>query len=110
MAKQRSGQPGLSRREFMQRAALAGGVAGAGVAPFISGAAKAAAAPFGTDLRGLTGGPVDHVIVLMMENRSFDHYYGWRTADSHRTEYTDRLVAGMRNERSRVDRAAFPCG
>src|SRR6185369_503226 len=23
--------------------------------------------------------PVDHIFVLMMENRSFDHYMGWRT-------------------------------
>ena len=25
--------------------------------------------------------PIDHVVVLMMENRSFDHYLGWLGAD-----------------------------
>ncbi len=94
MGDQKELGPGISRRTFMQRAALAGGVAGTGMAPFIAGAAKAAAAPFGTDLRSLTGGPVDHVIVLMMENRSFDHYYGWRTADSNRTTYADHPETG----------------
>src|SRR5206468_7453641 len=43
---------------------------------------KAAPSPFGIDLR-LSVGPIDHVIVLMMENRSFDHYFGWRTDTQH---------------------------
>ena len=25
--------------------------------------------------------PIDHVVVLMMENRSFDHYFGWLSRD-----------------------------
>src|SRR6478735_4024818 len=26
--------------------------------------------------------PIDHVVVLMMENRSFDHYMGWLNRDA----------------------------
>ncbi len=32
--------------------------------------------------------PVDHIVVLMMENRSFDHYFGWVTNTNQQT-YTD---------------------
>ncbi|MGW4383838.1 phosphocholine-specific phospholipase C [Kitasatospora sp. NPDC004531] len=60
----------LSRRKFMAlsaSAAVAGAVAGGGAA------APAVAAPEGT-----TGTITDakHVVVLMQENRSFDHYFG----------------------------------
>ena len=47
-------------------------VAGCGSGPAASTVTTAAAvAPAGSDL-----GAVEHVIFLMMENRSFDHYYG----------------------------------
>ena len=26
--------------------------------------------------------PIDHVVILMMENRSFDHYLGWLGRDA----------------------------
>lgn len=35
--------------------------------------------------------PIDHVVVLMMENRSFDHYFGWLGRDA------DYLERGVRN-------------
>ncbi|MGP8058912.1 MAG: phospholipase C [Acidimicrobiales bacterium] len=66
----------LDRRRFLGLAGAAGiGALAAGVgAPGASAATvrrAAAVAAAGSDL-----GAVEHVIFLMMENRSFDHYYG----------------------------------
>jgi phospholipase C len=62
----------LTRRTFMQ---LMGGTAGAMVtgSELLSRAAASAAATVSPN--GARG--VQHVVVLMMENRSFDHFLGW---------------------------------
>jgi phospholipase C len=61
--------------KISRRRLLAGAAAGAAVAPFaaerIAPAAQAAALPSPED------SGIDHIIVVMMENRSFDHYMGW---------------------------------
>jgi phospholipase C len=65
---------GITRRQLLAAGAVSGvGVlAGCGRTPSASTVATSAAVPpAGSDL-----GAVDHVIFLMMENRSFDHYYG----------------------------------
>jgi phospholipase C len=72
----------LNRREFLMKSALAAGASAGAFAGWPAPRASALAPPFGLDLR-LSVGPIDHVIVLMMENRSFDHYYGWRTGTQH---------------------------
>jgi phospholipase C len=68
----------LRRREFLGRTAALAGAAGlAGVLPaetLVAEAAKHAARvplPKPKDL------PIDTFVILMMENRSFDHYFGW---------------------------------
>jgi phospholipase C len=65
----------ISRRQLLAAGALSGmGVlAGCGGSTASTTTVKSAAAvpPAGSDL-----GAVEHVIFLMMENRSFDHYYG----------------------------------
>jgi len=65
----------LTRRQFLAAGAASGAgllAAGCGSARSASTVATSAAvAPAGSDL-----GAVEHVIFLMMENRSFDHYYG----------------------------------
>jgi phospholipase C len=68
----------LRRREFLQRAAVTGGLA-AGLAGVLSPDTILAEATKRTranvpDPRNL---PIDTFVVLMMENRSFDHYLGW---------------------------------
>src|SRR5947209_8017015 len=70
----------LRRREFLQRAALSAGLsAGMGLAlgpdALVAEAARRqrAASP----LPRPRNMPVDTFVVLMMENRSFDHYLGW---------------------------------
>ncbi len=66
---------GMTRRQLLAAGAASGvGVlaAGCGRGAASSTVAKAATvAPAGSDL-----GAVEHVIFLMMENRSYDHYYG----------------------------------
>jgi phospholipase C len=62
----------LSRRQLLVGAAGAAGAAvavrGLGATPVV---AAASALP-GPDASG-----IDHIVVVMMENRSFDHYLGW---------------------------------
>jgi phospholipase C len=71
-----AGDVGLRRREFLERTAYAAGLAGMAMLPagtLLSEAAKAQATPLPDPAQmGL-----DHIVVVMMENRSFDHYFGW---------------------------------
>ena len=67
----------LSRRELLERAAYAAGRAGAAsllpADTLLQAAAQAKAKPLPKprDMQ------IDHFVVVMMENRSFDHYFGW---------------------------------
>jgi phospholipase C len=62
----------ISRRRFLGgAAATVGTVAMGGLGP----TPEASARPAGLPAPGNSG--IDHVVVLMMENRSFDHYLGW---------------------------------
>jgi phospholipase C len=74
----------LSRREFLERTAYTAGVAGAAaslpVNVLLSEAAQAAHKS--ARLPSPRNVEIDHFVVLMMENRSFDHYFGWLTADA----------------------------
>jgi phospholipase C len=60
-----------SRREFLGRTSASALLAGAALHPSIARALSIAA-----DRRTGTIKDVDHVVILMQENRSFDHYYG----------------------------------
>src|SRR5829696_5330652 len=69
----------LRRREFLQRAAYTAGLAGAAtVLPTdlilreaATATAKRARLPKPRNIE------IDHFVIVMMENRSFDHYFGW---------------------------------
>jgi phospholipase C len=65
---------GLNRRKFMSLSAGTAAVAAAagGALPGVSPAQAAAATPTTTG----TISDVQHVVILMQENRSFDHYFG----------------------------------
>jgi phospholipase C len=64
--------PRLTRRRFLVSAAGLAGVAGfAGAFPESLARAAAASSPGGFDLS-----QVKHIVYLMQENRSFDHYFG----------------------------------
>jgi phospholipase C len=65
--------PKVSRRRFLQ-AGVATGIAGVALSSGAGGLIEAAAAqaPAG----GGTLKDIEHVVILMQENRSFDHYFG----------------------------------
>jgi phospholipase C len=65
----------LSRREFLKGAGAAGAVAAAGMARVPR--ALAATVPSVPSLPLPTASGIDHIVVLVMENRSFDHFLGW---------------------------------
>jgi len=83
----------LRRRDFLRRTAYTAGLATAGtmlpVDVLLREAARAQAQTSG--LPRPRNMPLDHVVVVMMENRSFDHYFGWLPgADGDQTQtYTD---------------------
>ncbi|WP_319463889.1 alkaline phosphatase family protein [Micromonospora sp. RTP1Z1] len=60
---------GVSRRQLLVGAGAAGAAALTGTAAHAAAAATALPDPAASG--------IDHIIVLMMENRSFDHYLGW---------------------------------
>ena len=83
----RAGAANLSRRQVLAAGAATGlGALVGAVAGDPSTVARAASVPAaGSDL-----GAIEHVVFLMMENRSFDHYYGTypgvRGFDDHRRD------------------------
>jgi phospholipase C len=81
----------VSRRDFLRATgALAGGVAlgGRGALRSLGRARRRRAkGPQGRLLDTQPSDcPIDTVVVMMMENRSFDHYLGWLGADEHYLE------------------------
>lgn len=62
----------ISRRDFIRRTAgAAAGVALTGLLP------ESQAAPRNKNLPKPQKSEIEHVVVVMMENRSFDHFLGW---------------------------------
>lgn len=85
----------LRRREFLQRTAMTAGVGAslATVLPADTLVAEAARHQRRNHLPAPRNLPVDTIVVLMMENRSFDHYLGWMpNADGRQAglQYTDK--------------------
>src|SRR3954453_23301974 len=76
----------LRRRDFLARTAATAGLA-AGLATTLSPStlvAEAARVQRHAHLPAPRNLPIDTFVVLMMENRSFDHYLGWLPgADGH---------------------------
>ena len=68
-----------TRREFLERTAYTAGLAGMAAALPATRSSprpprRRATRPACPSPRNM---PIDHFVVLMMENRSFDHYFGW---------------------------------
>src|SRR6267142_321790 len=67
----------IKRRDFLR------GAAGASGAALLGGATRALGVGLGRDQTGPASLPppedsgIDHIVVVMMENRSFDHFLGW---------------------------------
>jgi phospholipase C len=73
----------LTRRQFLHGIGAGIGAAGlSGLEPFVATAGAVALPP--PELSG-----IDHIILVMMENRSFDHFLGWmRGADGRQAGLT----------------------
>jgi phospholipase C len=81
----------VDRRTFLRVGGAAGAAAALG--PALGGCTPGASGLLGEEYvpTGVPGGsvldlpasecPIDHVVVVMMENRSFDHYLGWLATD-----------------------------
>ena len=77
----------MRRRDFLARTAvLAGGAALAGTLPAETLVAEAAKRRGLRRLPSPKNLPIDTFVVLMMENRSFDHYFGWHPEADGRNE------------------------
>lgn len=77
----------LKRREFLQRTAtIAGGAALASMLGPEALIAEAAHRQTQFPLPRPRDIPLDTIVVLMMENRSFDHYFGWYDKADSRNE------------------------
>src|SRR5690349_1658712 len=90
----------MHRREFLQRTALTAGLAASlgTVLPSETLVAEAAKRQGRVKIPSARNMPIDTFVVLMMENRSFDHYLGWLPgADGHQAglSYVDK--AGVRH-------------
>jgi len=69
----------ITRRRFIQGAGAAGALLASGGARMV---AEAATGPRPAALPSPAASGIEHIVVLCMENRSFDHYLGWvRGAD-----------------------------
>jgi len=112
----------VNRRQFLQTAAAAGSALWL---PSLATRRARAASPdlaakaTGTiaTLEGMAGsilaeapadGPIDTIVVLMMENRSFDHYFGWLGTDAEyleqgRSRYGEGFSIDATNQQSFID-------
>jgi phospholipase C len=75
----------MERRTFLRGAVATGAAIAAGSRlPTALGVDIAPAGPAGPSIldRPANQSPIDHIVVLMMENRSFDHYLGWLATDA----------------------------
>src|SRR5437016_3212857 len=97
-----------TRREFLQRTAVTAGLtAGMGLVldadTIVAEAARRQRAVSIPSPRNL---PIDTFVVLMMENRSFDHYLGWLPgADGRQAglQYSDKDGRKFATHRLRTD-------
>ena len=103
----------LRRREFLQRTALTAGLATslATILPSDTLVAEAARRQRKAPLPAPRNLPIDTFVVLMMENRSFDHYLGWLPgADGRQAglKFTDKQ--GVEHETHRLTPDWQGCG
>jgi len=101
-----SSSTAVSRRRFLQAAATAGGALTlGGLAPIRSAFSQEVVLP-PPDLSG-----VNHIVVLMMENRSFDHMLGWlEGADGQQRGLTYVDGAGVQHRTYRLAPDFQGCG
>ena len=67
----------MNRRQFNRTALLAGGAALFGEAAFHMASPRKALAQNLPSLPDPDASGIEHIVVVCMENRSFDHFLGW---------------------------------
>ncbi|HEX3469917.1 MAG TPA: alkaline phosphatase family protein [Silvibacterium sp.] len=67
----------MNRRQFNQAALLAGGTTLLGAAASRFGATHLAMAQTSPSLPSPESSGIEHIVSVTMENRSFDHFFGW---------------------------------
>jgi phospholipase C len=102
----------LDRREFLRRSAQLGGAVALGGPVLAAGTRGAAGRLAADDFTSLLDqpakeSPIDTVVVLMMENRSFDHFFAW-LADDERYVERGRRRYGKRFRVNGKQRQSFP--
>lgn len=103
----------LRRREFLGRTASVAGLAGAASVLPASTLIEEAAAKSASRLPSPRNMPIDHFVVVMMENRSFDHYFGWLDQADAKQDmaYTDPQGTVVRTRHASTLEAAWQgCG
>ncbi|MGH2955056.1 MAG: alkaline phosphatase family protein [Solirubrobacterales bacterium] len=102
----------LRRREFLGRTAALAGLAGlATTLPTETLIAEAAKRQVRRRLPRPRDLPIDSFVVLMMENRSFDHYFGWhRRADGRNAGLAYPDAAGVEHPTYRLTPDFQGCG
>ena len=102
----------LRRREFLQRTAYTAGLAGmAGTLSADTLVAEAAKRQKRVQLPSPRNMPIDTFVVLMMENRSFDHYLGYLpNADGRQTGVTYTDTEGKPQKTHRLTPEYQGCG
>ncbi len=98
-----------SRREFIKKAALLSGMGG--IASILPPSIERAFA-INPDA-GTTFLDAEHIVILMQENRSFDHCYGTLSGvrgfnDPRAVNLPDKKPCMVSNRRERKDLFAFP--
>jgi len=72
----------MERREFLKRAGLIAGAVTVGGGALTACSGKSPTPAFDSIINhSAKESPIDTVVVVMMENRSFDHYLGWLADD-----------------------------
>ena len=109
---ERNPEATLRRRDFLARTAtVAGGAALASSLPAAELVAEAARRTARRRLPSPKNLPIDTFVVLMMENRSFDHYFGWHPdADARAEGLTYPDAEGNRIETYRLTPDFQGCG
>jgi phospholipase C len=110
--RRRARQAALDRREFLRRTAQLGGAVALGGPVLGFGRPGASGRPAVEDFTSMLDqpakeSPIDTVVVVMMENRSFDHYFGWLADDKKYIE-RGRSRYGKRFHVDGEQRQAFP--
>src|SRR5262245_54323695 len=102
---------GSDRRQFLQGIAALSGAAVLNKLPGAKALAQQAELSSSKTLPTPADSGIDHIVVVMMENRSFDHLFGWiRNADGKQAGLIFRDASGAPHSTHHLDGDFTGCG